>query len=50
MNGFNYSLSELENMIPWERQVYVTLLLDYLRDKNEKLKMIAQTRKNMKKM
>lgn len=34
-------------MLPWERQVYVTLLIDYLRDKNEKLKMLKQNAKHM---
>ena len=31
-----YSLTEIENMIPWEREVYVTLLQQYLEE--EKLK------------
>ena len=26
MHHHEFSLSELENMIPWERQVYITLL------------------------
>ena len=25
-----YSLTEIENMIPWEREVYVALLQNYL--------------------
>ena len=25
-----YSLSELEDMMPWEREVYVVMLVDYL--------------------
>lgn len=31
-----YSLTEIENMIPWEREVYVGLLKSYLEE--EKLK------------
>ena len=31
-----YSLTEIENMIPWEKEVYVTLLQQYLEE--EKLK------------
>jgi hypothetical protein len=31
-----YSLTELEDMIPWEREIYITLLQQYLED--EKLK------------
>lgn len=32
MQRFNYSLSDLENMIPWERDVYLTLLKKHLED------------------
>ena len=31
-----YSLTELENMIPWEREVYVSLLQQYIEDENLK--------------
>jgi hypothetical protein len=31
-----YSLTELENMIPWERDVYVTLLQQYIEEQNLK--------------
>ena len=31
-----YSLTELENMIPWEREVYISLLQNYLEE--QKLK------------
>ena len=35
MNSFKYSLYDLENMIPWEREVYVGLLENKLNeDKN----------------
>ena len=30
MQDHKYSLSEIENMIPFERQVYVSLLMQYL--------------------
>ena len=36
MQHHKYSLTELENMIPWEREIYITLLQQYLED--EKLK------------
>ena len=35
MEHHNYSLSDLENMIPWEREVYVTLLINYLKEKEQ---------------
>ena len=31
-----YSLTELENMIPWERDIYVTLLQQYIEEENLK--------------
>jgi hypothetical protein len=31
-----YSLTELENMIPWEREVYVGLLQQYIEEENLK--------------
>tara|TARA_B100000287_G_scaffold1218_1_gene1224 strand:- start:1952 stop:2080 length:129 start_codon:yes stop_codon:yes gene_type:complete len=30
MQHHKYSLSDVENMIPFERQVYVSLLMQYL--------------------
>jgi hypothetical protein len=33
-----YSLSELEDMMPWEREVYVSLLLAYLEEEELKRK------------
>ena len=39
MQHHKYSLSEIENMMPWERQVYTTLLMQYLDQvKQEQLK------------
>jgi hypothetical protein len=32
MHHHKYSLSELETMIPWEREVYTNLLLAYLQE------------------
>jgi hypothetical protein len=31
-----YSLTELENMIPWEREVYISLLQQYIEEENLK--------------
>ncbi len=33
-----YSLSELENMIPWEREAYINMLVQFLKEENERLK------------
>ena len=31
-----YSLTEIENMIPWEREVYIALLKQYIEEENLK--------------
>ena len=31
-----YSLTEIENMMPWEREVYLALLQDYIESENLK--------------
>ncbi len=36
MQHHKYSLSELENMIPWEREIYLTLLQSYIEEQNLK--------------
>ena len=36
MQHHKYSLTELENMMPWEREVYVTLLSQYIEEENLK--------------
>ena len=36
MQHHNYSLAELENMIPWEREIYIGLLVNYIKEEKEK--------------
>jgi len=36
MQHHKYSLTELENMMPWEREIYVTLLAQYIEEENLK--------------
>jgi len=38
MQHHKYSLTEIESMIPFERDIYVTLLKNYLEEQEEKLK------------
>jgi hypothetical protein len=42
MHHYKYSLTELENMMPWEREIYVTLLAKYIKEENERLKQHQQ--------
>jgi len=46
MQHHNYSLTELENMIPWEREVYIGLLKEYIKEENEKARREEQRRKS----
>ena len=38
MQHHKYSLTELENMMPWEREIYLGLLEKYIKDENERTK------------
>ena len=38
MQHHKYSLTELEEMMPWEREIYIGLLLKYLEEEEEKRK------------
>ncbi len=38
MQHHNYSLSDLENMLPWEREIYVDMLIAYIKEENRKEK------------
>ena len=37
MQHHKYSLTELDNMLPWERQIYVALLIEYIKEENDKM-------------
>ena len=43
MQHHKYSLIELENMVPWEREIYVGLLNEHIREENERLKQQQNT-------
>jgi hypothetical protein len=38
MQHHKYSLTELENMLPWERDIYVAMLVNYIEEENAKIK------------
>ena len=33
-----WDLEQLENMIPWEREVYVQMLIECIEEENERIK------------
>ena len=38
MQHHKYSLNELENMMPWEREIYTTMLKAHIEQENERLR------------
>ena len=47
MQHHKYSLTELENMMPWEREIYMGLLTQWIKEENERIeKEKAKIKKN----
>jgi hypothetical protein len=42
MQEHKYSLTELEEMIPWEREIYVKLLVNHLEEERERIRQEQQ--------
>ena len=38
MQHHNYYLSDIENMMPWEREIYVDMLVTHIKEENDKQK------------
>ena len=37
MQHHKYSLTELEDMMPWEREIYINLLSQHIEEENKKI-------------
>lgn len=37
MQHHKYNLSDIENMIPWERDIYVTLLKNWIEEEEQRI-------------
>ena len=46
MQHHNYSLSEIDNLMPWEKEVYVEMLKEFLKEENRKQEEANRKRKN----
>ena len=44
MQHHKYSLTELDNMMPWEREIYIGLLMQFLKEEEERIE--KEKRKN----
>ena len=36
MQHHKYSLTELDNLLPWEKEVYVSMLSNHIKEENER--------------
>ena len=45
MQHHKYSLAELDNMLPWEKTIYVSMLMRYIEEENEKIKQMNLSKK-----
>jgi hypothetical protein len=43
MQHHKYSLTELEGMIPWERDIYISMLIQYIEEENRKIKELQKS-------
>lgn len=46
MQHHKYSLTELENMMPWEKQIYVSMLVQYVKEQNEQMQLLEAQRRS----
>jgi len=42
MQHHKYSLTELDLMIPWEREIYVSMLMNHLKEEEQRRKNSSQ--------
>ena len=45
MQHHKYNLTELDNMMPWEREIYIGLLMEHLEEERERLAKEESSRK-----
>ena len=38
MQHHKYSLTELNEMLPWEREVYIAMLIEHIKEENARIK------------
>ena len=46
MQHHKYSLTELDNMLPWEREIYIRMLIDHLKEEKEKMEREQRRKEN----
>ena len=48
MQFHHYSLTDLEQMLPWERKIYLKLVNNYVQEENERIKLENQQQRRRK--
>ena len=43
MQHHKYSLTEIENMMPWEREIYLGLLTEWIKEENKRIEKRTQS-------
>ena len=38
MQHHHYSLTEIDNMIPWERDIYINMLTEWVKEENRRMR------------
>ena len=46
MHVHKWALEDIMNMLPWEREIYVNLLAEYIKEENRRRKEEAEKAKN----
>ena len=47
MQHHKYSITDIEKMLPWERDVYVSLLVNHIKEENKKREEQSRRNKNV---
>jgi hypothetical protein len=45
MQHHKYSLTEIEGMVPWEREIYLSLLQEHIKEENERIQKMNSRRR-----
>jgi hypothetical protein len=45
MQHHKYSLTEIEGMMPWEREIYLSLLQEHIKEENERIQKLNNRRR-----
>jgi hypothetical protein len=45
MQHHKYGLTEIESMMPWEREIYLSLLQEHIKEENERIQKMNNRRR-----